>query len=496
MFIRNVPITSLSSHPLNNEIYNGNMEIDDLSENIKRVGLLEPLVVIPSKKQKSYYVISGNRRLKALISLGFKKVDVKQVKLEEKDIPYYIVSYNRTRLKKATTLLREIDILEKYYYTIKEVQNGEKDLGERTEMIKGDKRKVISKKIGIGESQVSRLKNIRKIRPDLIEKIDNDEISIRQAFLICERQLQEDQSISKNHIRGKKNISEGRFNIFCKSSMDMSEIPDGKINGIITSPVFYGLRRYSKDKNELGGEKRVEDYINRVCDIMDECYRVLSKRGVMLVHLGDTYDKNGSLLNVPHRVVVEMMKRKPFILRNTIIVKKVNPIPNSVETRLSTSYEFVFFLTKSKDYYFNHIRIKSKTQNKGTSAPFHRGEQSGYSPYISDGKKNIQDFLDTEMTDIIYTSVANQIKSKKQFNLLHPCPFPEGLRRTLLALITPNLTPKNTIKKMSDFHLLDPFMGVAGLLFDGYSLGMSVWGYDTNSNYTKSVIKEFNRISK
>lgn len=496
MFIRNVPITSLLSHPLNNEIYNGNMEIDDLSENIKRVGLLEPLVVIPSKKQKSYYVISGNRRLKALISLGFKKIDVKQVKLEEKDIPYYIVSYNRTRLKKATTLLREIDILEKYYYTSKDVHKGKKDLGERTEMIKGDKRKVISKKIGIGESQVSRLKNIRKFRPDLIEKIDNDEISIRQAFLICERQLQEDQSISKNYIKGKKSISEGRFNIFCKSSVEMSEIPDGKINGIITSPVFYGLRRYSKDKNELGGEKRVEDYINRVCDIMDECYRVLSKRGVMFVHLGDTYDKNGSLLNVPHRVVVEMMKRKPFILRNTLIFKKSNPIPNSVETRLSTSYEFVFFLTKSNNYHFNHIRIKSKTQNKGTSAPFHRGEQSGYSPYISDGKKNIQDFLDPEMTDIITSSVANQIKSKKQFNLLHPCPFPEGLRRTLLALITPNQTSKNTIKKMSDFHLLDPFMGVAGLLFDGYSLGMSVWGYDTNSNYTKSVIKKFIRISK
>ena len=51
---------------------------------------------------------------------------------------------------------------------------------------------------------------------------------------------------------------------------------------------------------------------------------------------------------------------------------------------------------------------------------------------------------------------------------------------------------------MSDFHLLDPYMGVGGVLFDGYSMGvgMSVWGYDTNSNYTKAVIKEFDRISK
>jgi ParB-like chromosome segregation protein Spo0J len=496
MFIRNVPITSLSSHPLNNEIYNGNMEIDDLSENIKRVGLLEPLVVIPSKKDKSYYVISGNRRLKALISLGFKKVEVKKVEIEEKDIPYYIVSYNRTRLKKATTLLREIDILEKYYYTSKEVQKGKNPLGINAELVKGDKRKVISKKIGVAEGQITKLKTIRRIRPDLLDKIDMDEISIRQAHLLCERQLQEDQSKSNNYIKGRKSIYDDRFHIFCKSSENMSEIPDGRINAIITSPVFYGLRKYSNDKNELGGERKVEDYINRLCGIMDECYRVLSKKGVMFIHLGDTYDKNGSLMNIPHRVVMEMMRRNPLILRNTLIFKKTNPLPNSVETRLSTSYEFVFFLTKSNDYHFNHIRVKSKTQNKGTSAPFHRGEQSGYSPYLSDGKKNIQDFLDPEMTDIISSSVANQIRSKKQFNLLHPCPFPEGLRRTLLALITPNLTSKNTINKMSDFHLLDPFMGMAGVLFDGYSLGMSIWGYDTNSNYTKSVIREFNRISR
>jgi hypothetical protein len=156
----------------------------------------------------------------------------------------------------------------------------------------------------------------------------------------------------------------------------------------------------------------------------------------------------------------------------------------------------VFFITKSKKYNFNHFRIKSKTENKGTTAPYHRGNQSGYSPYLSDGKKNLQDYWDSEMLDIISTPVANQIKSKKQFNILHPCPFPEDLRRSLLALVTPNLTPTNRIKDMSDFHLLDCYSGLSGVLFDGYSLGMSVWGYDTNSNYTKVVIKEFERLSK
>ena len=493
MIIRNVTLSNLSSHPLNDEIYMGNMDIDDLMENIKQIGLLEPLVVIKSGKPNSYLILSGHRRFLCLQKLNYEKTDVKLIEVEEEDIPLFIISYNSTRLKKATTLLREIDILEKYYYTSKENKN---DVVTNAELIKGDKRKVISKRIGIAEGQISKLKTIRSIRPELLEKIDLDEISISQAHILCKRETQEDQSITPNFIRGKKNTSKGRFNIFCKSSVDMSEIPSEQINAIICSPVFYRHRIYSKKSNEHGNEKNVEDYISNVCDVMDECFRVLSKSGVMFVHLGNTYDKNGSLMNIPHKIVIEMMKRKPFLLINEICVRKVNPIPNSVKTRLSTSHEVVFFITKSRKYNFNHFRIKSKTENNSTTAPYHRGNQSGYSPYLSDGKKNLQDYWDSEMLDIISTPVANQIKSKKQFNILHPCPFPEDLRRSLLALVTPNLTPTNRIKNMSDFHLLDCYSGLSGVLFDGYTLGMSVWGYDTNSNYTKVVIKEFERLSK
>ena len=420
MIIRNVTLSNLSSHPLNDEIYMGNLDIDDLMENIKQIGLLEPLVVIKSGKAKSYLILSGHRRFLCLQKLNYEKTDVKLIEVEEEDIPLFIISYNSTRLKKATTLLREIDILEKYYYTSKENKN---DVVTNAELIKGDKRKVISKRIGIAEGQISKLKTIRSIRPELLEKIDLDEISISEAHILCKREIQEDQSITPNFIRGKKNTSKGRFNIFCKSSVDMSEIPSEQINAIICSPVFYRHRIYSKKSNEHGNEKNVEDYISNVCDVMDECFRVLSKSGVMFVHLGNTYDKNGSLMNIPHKIVIEMMKRKPFLLINEICVRKVNPIPNSVKTRLSTSHEVVFFITKSRKYNFNHFRIKSKTENNST--PYHRGNQSGYSPYLSDGKKNLQDYWDSEMLDIISTPVANQIKSKKQFNILHPCPFPE-----------------------------------------------------------------------
>ena len=84
MIIKNIPLTHLKSHPLNNKIYQGNMNIDDLADNISKVGLLEPLVVIPSGTRNSYYVVSGNRRLLALNSLGFKKIDVNKIDIDKK----------------------------------------------------------------------------------------------------------------------------------------------------------------------------------------------------------------------------------------------------------------------------------------------------------------------------------------------------------------------------------------------------------------------------
>ena len=38
-----------------------------------------------------------------------------KVIIDKKNIPFFIVSYNTTRIKKASTLVREIEILEKFY---------------------------------------------------------------------------------------------------------------------------------------------------------------------------------------------------------------------------------------------------------------------------------------------------------------------------------------------------------------------------------------------
>ena len=147
-----------------------------------------------------------------------------------------------------------------------------------------------------------------------------------------------------------------------------------------------GAKRVDK---QLGLEQTFEEYINKLCDIFDEVKRVLRDDGTCWVNIGDTYyTKSGSgflndnltktdthVLNtginkanelrgqpheymqsksltlIPFRFALEMVNRG-WILRNTIIWKKLNCMPSSVKDRFTVDFEYIFFFSKKKKYYF------------------------------------------------------------------------------------------------------------------------------------------------
>ena len=162
------------------------------------------------------------------------------------------------------------------------------------------------------------------------------------------------------------------------------ENKDESINCIITSPPYWGLRDYGKD-GQIGVEADPIDYIANLCDIFDECYRVLSDDGVLWVNIADSYFRNGgkskgknpnanvgntkkgiqrgnckvpkgylekSLALIPQRFVIEMNSRG-WIVRNQIIWHKPNAMPQPVRDRFVNDYEILFMFTKNKKYSFN-----------------------------------------------------------------------------------------------------------------------------------------------
>ncbi len=68
-----------------------------------------------------------------------------------------------------------------------------------------------------------------------------------------------------------------------------------------------------------------------------------------------------SLTMIPSRFAIEMINRG-WILRNTIIWHKRNCMPSSAKDRFTVDYEYIFFFSKNKKYYFEQQFDKHLTQ--------------------------------------------------------------------------------------------------------------------------------------
>jgi DNA modification methylase len=166
-------------------------------------------------------------------------------------------------------------------------------------------------------------------------------------------------------------------------------IPDETFQCVITSPPYWGLRDYGY-KQQIGAEKNLADYIQTLTDIFREIRRTLKKEGTLWLNMGNTYASTGhTYRHKGNRNLGSAMDWRPntpkglkpkdliglawmlalacqtdgWYLRNDIIWHKPNKLPEPVKDRMTTSHEYLFLMTKSKKYYFNHEAIKEPSAN-------------------------------------------------------------------------------------------------------------------------------------
>lgn len=464
----NLNINKLSHHPINTDIYNLS-NIEELSQSIQEVGLLQKIVV-----NKELQIISGSRRFEAVKLLNWNEVDVEIKDINEKETILYLVSYNKQRIKLSSELLNEI----KYLYSYYGKRQGKRNDLTSNNIVRSSTQSKISKEIGISNGNISKLLFIDKSNNEFISLIDKGIMTINQGFLECTRIEKQKLSI-KNKKRDLRIPSQNNFKIYHSSSEKMDEIDDETIQTIITSPPYWNKRKYSENNNEIGSEKTPVEYVNNLVKHLTDCHRVLKNEGSFFLNLGDTF-LHGSLQNIPHRVVIKLIENG-WILRNTIIWKKTNPKPSSSKTNLTPSYEYIFHLVKTKNYLYNHLKTSTSTKSKPSHPPRHRNINNEsinkYSPYIpSLSGKNIEDYWDN---DIIKTAVANQsILKKYDIDIEHPAPFPTDI------VILPILQTSN-----EGNIVLDPFSGIGTVGVVALKLNRKYVGYELNENFVEVQIK-------
>jgi len=133
-------------------------------------------------------------------------------------------------------------------------------------------------------------------------------------------------------------------------------LPDKSVQAVVTSPPYFNLRRYAgNDDDGFGREKTVAEYVAHTIKALGECRRVLKDDGVVFWNIGDSYDKK-SLRLVPERVAIAA-EEDGWIVRDTIMWHKSNPLPESVKDRCTRAYEPVLMLVKKSKYFWNRDAI-------------------------------------------------------------------------------------------------------------------------------------------
>jgi DNA modification methylase len=189
-------------------------------------------------------------------------------------------------------------------------------------------------------------------------------------------------------------------------------LPEASVNCCVTSPPYWGLRDYGVE-GQLGLEKTPEKYTARLVEILREVRRVLRDDGTLWLNLGDSYnaqpgqrkttDKAGpkqvtdigsigaasrsvgglkpkDLIGIPWRVAFAL-QADGWWLRSDIIWSKPNPMPESVTDRPTKAHEYLFLLTKSADYYYDHYAIKELASDTGrVNGRDGREEENGARP--------------------------------------------------------------------------------------------------------------------
>jgi DNA modification methylase len=177
--------------------------------------------------------------------------------------------------------------------------------------------------------------------------------------------------------RQQRSTDNWRNAILCGDALEqLQRLPPQAIDTVVTSPPYYRQRDYTCDV-QLGHEATPAKYVQRLVDILAECRRVLRDSGSLWIVIGDKYC-DGRQLGIPWRVALALVDTG-WILRSDIIWHKPNAMPSAVKTRPTTDHEYVFFLTKSRQYYYNadairepHVTFTEQSRMRGGRRHFFR----------------------------------------------------------------------------------------------------------------------------
>jgi site-specific DNA-methyltransferase (adenine-specific) len=283
----------------------------------------------------------------------------------------------------------------------------------------------------------------------------------------------------------------------------LRELATASIDCVITSPPYFQLRDYGAS-GQLGQEATVGEWVENLRAVFREVARVLKPAGSVWLNLGDGFSRHqrygappkGMLLG-PERLIIGLAA-DGWIVRNKVVWAKTNHLPTSVTDRLSLTYEPIYFLVRSRRYFYDLDAIRVPH----TSAPKHRpassAEKAAWSGVLAAPRKGLLKLeaqgrvghpLGKNPGDVWRLAVSN-------YRGAHFATFPEEMvRRPILATCPFRVCgrcgaaqPVPGCECSASYVpgiVLDPFFGAGTVGVVARKLGRDWLGIELNEDYVK-----------
>ena len=285
----------------------------------------------------------------------------------------------------------------------------------------------------------------------------------------------------------------------------LRQLPDGCCSTCVTSPPYYGLRNYGED-GQIGLEETPSEYIDKLVEVFREVRRVLKDDGTLWLNIGDSYAGSGKgrnkggnfnekaetiqssgqrdglirrtlsqadgykrkdLIGIPW-LLAFALRADGWYLRADIIWQKPNAMPESVKDRPTRAHEYIFLLSKSRNYYYDAEAVKEPAVgfynavpagSKGTGKPNARRRGNsrtfrGGGAYTHDQAADNSAMVERESHGLVPNETGKRNRrsvwtvATRPYKGAHFATFPEELVR---PCVLAGARPGDTV--------LDPFAG-------------------------------------
>ena len=272
-------------------------------------------------------------------------------------------------------------------------------------------------------------------------------------------------------------------------------LPPASVQCIVTSPPYFGLRRYTDDPREIGNEPTPAEYVAHLVEVFDAAWDVLADDGTLWLNLGDSYANDTkwggrtsgkhaaglqgsdyigrnrhmtglpskSLIGIPWRVAFALQDAG-WVLRNEIIWHKPSVMPESVTDRLTRDHETMFLFTKQPHYYFNQAAIAEPAVKGAAGSRFDTGKTGVNGMGRVSTKPRVE--RDTRNRRTVWRIASQPLRDE------HFAPFPEAL---VEPCILAGSKPGDTV--------LDMFAGSGTTMRVAERFGRNSIGIDLNQAY-------------